>query len=767
MTKHLRSLVAPTFATLLLAAGCPGETPDDSGPGESMCEEGANAECRRNIDCGGGSVCEKDDEADDTGCCVKIFCTTDADCSDTEECNLRKGLCVPSNLCNPADPENTGCSADQECIYNEGTPQCVDAPPDATACIVSPNPLYLADGAAADLQAVGRAADGSLVPHTTFTFASTIGTVSGSALTGACSDASPCTGTVTATADNGGATCTTEVTVFPAVATGDVRVSLFDANSREPVSGATVMVRVGDVKTTGTTDANGAYTFAAVGGTVQAVGAYPDDYQWQTVLSPTSNDIALHSVKIPDPTKVAGVKGRFDFDNVTTQGDIQLGIAGMSINSAITDLDFATLIGEIADYNVVLEGVTDSDGEVVPLPSGLVINLANEEIKGDFVSFGEPGTGILWALGGKVRLSEIGEIISGVTASDDVNVGSILAAVLPFFGRFDHATVTGIDLTEQNRPADPGEGVPVPYADWPFQELTGSDAVPLNTLLSQAAEYDVPTLPCVPGAGRVPTCTLNDEPAFNSGAILLSGVIVPGLGLVPLGLTAGLDDPDDQDSDDQRDGKLDYLEPTTTAPQTPAGKAIIDYAPPHDGLEGNLYVTIAIALDIDGLTEGALGASTITHVTSKYNENNNTFPTAFLEHQGGAFDRSATGVTFSLNAVGDADFYRLNLNQNAQDDDPEPEWNVWFQGDPGTITLADLRPDSTTGNRDDGADIQAFAIGTGYPGAAPSDMNDLFELNGTNMDSLIYYLGGWSSTACTEDDTDVEGAPFCLMTPAP
>ena len=158
----------------------------------------------------------------------------------------------------------------------------------------------------------------------------------------------------------------------------------------------------------------------------------------------------------------------------------------------------------------------------------------------------------------------------------------------------------------------------MPYSAWPFDELTGANAVNLNTLLGLSANYDVPTMPCSTGQGTSPNCTGN---AFTSGAVLLSGVIVPGQGIVPLGLTAGLDDPDDQDGDDVVDGKLDYKGENSPG----KGKAIIDYAPPHDGLEGNINVTLALALDINALTEGSLAASSVVHITDRYGSSN-TFP---------------------------------------------------------------------------------------------------------------------------------------------
>lgn len=748
-------LVAPWLALALAGlAGCPGPgtgndagTPD--GGGGFQCEnkpDGTDVlECRRNIDCGGGSICEKAAEGDEFGCCLKIFCTVDADCPEEEHCDLRRGICVPDNLCDPG----AGCPNGEFCVYGDGTPQCIAEAAAPATCQISPNPIFTTSGQAVEVQAAGFQADGKLSPHASFTYAVaglTNGNATGNSLSADCADAAPCTGTVTATA-NGGASCTADLVVYPAVPGADVRVTLFDQTSGAPVSGAPVAARVSGALVEGTTDADGSYTFTGAAGNVEAISAFPANHQWQTVVGPTGNDIALFTVEVPDDTQVAGVKGQFDFSGVSTQGDIKLGLAGMSISAAITDLDFATLLGEIADYNIVLDGVTDADGEIVPLPSGLVLELGPEKIKGDFVTLGSPGKSTLWALGGKVRLSEIGPIISSVTSADNINVGSILSAVLPFFARFDHAVVSGLDLSATTRPTAPADGTPVPYADWNFPELTGADAVKLDTLLSHSADYSVPTLPCKAGAYSAGGCTGN---AYSSGAVLLSGVLVPGQGLVPLGLTAGLDDPDDQDANDQVDGQVDHK--GENPPQK--GHVILDFAPPHDGLEGNRYVTIAIGLDIEGLTGGSLAASTITHITDKYGASN-LFPTPFLEHQGGTFTKTAgAGVSFTMNAVGDADFYRLNL-----DDGGAGEWNIWFSDPNATITLADLRPAGITG-RDQTVDVQAFAFGTGYDGATPDNFADLMAFNGTNLDNLLFYMGGWSSLTCAAPDAE-NPTPFC------
>jgi hypothetical protein len=750
--SFLKSLVgvAAISALTALFAGCPDNPAEGEGEGEgeNLC---APADpCQRNFDCGGGAICEIAD-GDTEGCCRQVTCLTNEDCGDNEACDARRGICVADNLCDPGT--NDGCGGGDLCIYNQGAPQCVaevDLPAPA-ACTVTPSPVIVHDGDAVELFATGEAANGSLVPRASFTFSSDIGTIDGNELTGACATG-VCTGTVTATADNGGVTCTADVRAYAPALAADVRVSLFDARDGGPISGATVAIRTSGGTTTGTTDADGTFTFTGGAADFDAVSAFPDGHQWHTSIG-DNNDVVFYTVPVPNSTVAAGVKGTFNFDNVTTVGDIRLGLAGTSISSSITDLDFDLLIGELADYTIVLEGITDPEGETVPLPSGLVLELSTSELKPEFVALGDPGKRTLWALGGKVQISDIGDIIGNVAGGgEDINIGQILGSVLPFFARFDHAVATGLDLTESARPAPPAEGVPIPYDDWNFDALDGDNAVSLNTLLSQSATYNVPTLPCTAGAVNGASC---DE--FASGAVMLSGVLVPGQGLVPLGLTAGLDDPDDTDDNDQADGILDYL---TDEPAS--GQAIVDYAPPHDGLEGNQYVTIAIALDINGLTEGEFAASTQTHIAGSL-DGTSDLPGAFLQQQGGTWTQGAAGAagTFTVDAVGAADFYRLNLNEGAA------EWNIWFDdtADATGLDIETLRPGNITGRTAEGLDIQAFRLGTGYDGLSPTTWDELVGFNGTNFDNLLFYMGAWSSNACVASSVDLPD-PFCDAVPA-
>ena len=59
---------------------------------------------------------------------------------------------------------------------------------------------------------------------------------------------------------------------------------------------------------------------------------FDNDYHWQTVIAPDSNDIVVFTRPVPEPTKATGVKGRFNYDNVQSLGEVKMAIAGTPIN---------------------------------------------------------------------------------------------------------------------------------------------------------------------------------------------------------------------------------------------------------------------------------------------------------------------------------------------------------------------------------------------------------------------------------------------------
>jgi hypothetical protein len=757
----LRLAALAALMTSGLAVGC--TPPDDSGGGG-----GDDLTCATDRDCKkSGTGCDKTNDGDDIpaandpeGVCVSLVCITNADCADPEEevCDVRRGFCVPKNLCDPGDAD--ACSNPEErCVYSEGRPRCA-VPADAATCSLVPSVGFVAVGGALQLEGIGVDGQGKLVPHTRFTFSG-----AGVSSSGLVEPTAAGVLTVTAEADNGGARCNATVNVYDAVDANDLRVVVIDQATREPLADVPVAIKVGNVTTSGETGDDGSYTFEGGAG-ANAVSAFPQGFQWHTILEP-GNDVVLYTSAVATATLVDGVKGRFDFSKVHTDGEIRLGLAGTAINAAITDLNFDAIIGELVPTELDLQAITGSAGvQEVPLPEGLVIGLADQDFKPNYAALStNNGPSVAWALGGMVRLSKIGPIITSVAgASDDINAGAILSAVLPFFASFDHAIVTGLQFTPAARNREGG--------DPNFQELTMAP----DTLLMLSADYDLPELPCAPKgysgaandrcgnsvfkivdgeeeslvnacpASLPATATCEPVSSYTSGVVVLSGVVVPGQGLVPLGISAALDDADG-DSSDEFDG---------VAAQSGAdgegddGVLSMDYAPPHDGVEGNLYVTVAIALDINSITGASdLGASILTKVSREMPTRGNAFPAgAFLESQGGTFFSGATG-SFTLAKKGNADFYRVNL-----DDGGEAEWNVWFDADHSdTIDIAALpvAPGVSVGSRTVHADVQAFKLDAGYEGAAPASFADLMAFDGQDLDNLLYYLGGWSSESCRVD----------------
>ncbi|HEY1098147.1 MAG TPA: hypothetical protein VGF99_04435, partial [Myxococcota bacterium] len=492
------------------------------------------------------------------------------------------------------------------------------------------------------------------------------------------------------------------------------------------------------------------------GAAATSVSAFPENHQWHTLVDPP-NDVVIYTGAVQETPVVDGITGTFDFADVKSRGDIRLGLAGAAINAAITDLNFTTIIGEFVDTTVTIDSLTPPEGLTVGLPEGLVIGLGAEDFKANYVALSDKkGPSVAWALAGRVELSKVGPIIEQVSGSDNIDFGGILGAVLPFFATFNHAVVTGLDFNPAPRNGTTG-----------FEEVT----IAPNTLMTQLTGYDMPTLPCAPGGFNAGACTnalfqlttgtgeaevsqiVSACPAelgadqtceavapFTSGAVILTGVVVPGQGLVPLGISAGLDVVDEGDT---ADGIAEQAGDNAPA----AGTILVDAAPAHDGIEGNLYVTVAIAVDINQISGAAdHGASVITQVSKRLPESGNNFNgNDFLQSQGGTFVAGAAG-SFSLAKKGAADFYRINLSDNGAQ-----EWNVWFAGNSdGEISFADLAQhgDVSVGERAAHADVQAFNLGAGYEGAQPADFDELFAFNGQDLDNLLYYLGGWSSEAC-------------------
>jgi hypothetical protein len=751
MRSKMQKWMVMLFGAVLAASGC-SNSGSDGGEGEAETCAGGAQVCAVVTDCGQGSICDKEDDGDaipaidDTaGCCVRVACLSNADCEAGRICDLRRGVCVPENLCDA--PGEAGCTNGDVCTYVDGEPACESAPT-PTACDFDVSTYYVSAGNNVELDASGKNANGALVPHTSFTYTASAGTMAGSVLTVPANQ----TTDITVTAQPGG--CTADVRVYATLPANEARIVLIDAKTRLPISGATVAIGNGTL-TTGTTDADGVFS-AAITGTIESLSAFPTGHQWQTVIAPASRDVIFFTAQTPPANpSVDGVTGTVDFSKVNTRGEIRAALVGPAIGKDITDLNFGALLGEPVATRIDIDGILEDTD--VNLPEGLVFGLSNQTFKETYAAQTDrAGPAAIWGLAGKVELNKISAIVQSATSADSADPGAILGAILPFFGRFDHAVVTDISF-DNLAPRAAGSAPPSTFDT--------RILVPQQQLYFTAG-FDFPPLPCAPlaytgGANRcggqlvsyvdeddedfvVPAAdcpagvTCNAISSYATGVIVLSAVVVPNRGIIPLGISAGLDDNDDEDTD-SFNGVIGQNGEDN-------GSLSLDFAPPHSGLEGNKYATVAIAIDLNGIDLGgtSFGASIMNRVSDTLSATGNSFEVgAFMESQGG----SLTGTGFSLDAKGDADFYRVNYdNGNGAD------WNVWFEGAATSFEVADLAPPSVNAaSRTTTADIQAFKLGAGYSGLTADSFDDLFAFNGTNLDNLSLYVGSWSTQQCVAD----------------
>ncbi|MBN2358969.1 MAG: hypothetical protein JXR83_05915 [Deltaproteobacteria bacterium] len=719
--KTLTATLAVGLAGALSTACPPPVTPKDAGPSH---------ECDAPRDCGGGYDCVAD--ADGIRRCVKLYCTTDEDCTATGancHCDVRRGLCICGDNCRPDLPGS--CPSGQVCL--SGT--CVDESqvPPADTCEITPSTLVVRAGQTANLSVAGFMSSGALAPLAAFNWATSADVCasvsSAGVVTGAAAATAICTATITASAVTGSATCTATVTTFPPVTLPTLRALVTEEFTGDPIAGAKVVVRTddgsgGSILVVGgdgsnATGSDGVVTVADVGvsaaNRLLDVSVFHANYGYITVVRPGTSDLLFVLMRNPDSAKMAGAKGTFDLSKVHSQGDIKLGIAGMSVPGSLTDIDFTTVLGPTVNRTIALEGV--GTFENVPLPSGLYMWVGSSSIKDYIAAFGEPGRRILWGIGGKVSLSDVGPIITEVTGGDtsELDLGGLMSGVLPFFGTFDHALIGNLNLVEVDKPTT---GEP---ETWTFDPAASQTLVP-DKLLGQSATFAVPTLPKEPGT--------ND---YISGAILFLGSLAPGAGWVPLGLTAGLDSPD---ADDPVDGVVD---PAACPPNDPChpparGQVIVDFAAPHSGIEGSPYVALAMALGLESIGT-ALHTSLLFSIANTVSATEaNTFPVAaFLDFPRGGAYHQGTGYSQTQGVTG-ASFYRLNLDWG------RGKWQIYTDNATDIIMPT---PPAGMERRDAYADIQVFKTF-----ASSFGVRNLFEFSGTNVGDLLHLTGAFSTLEC-------------------
>jgi len=730
-------------AVLGVLAGC-SETPSTADAG-TRCTDAAACVCKKALDC----------PADHKYLCITSQCI--------RKCSA-KADCDPGDVCEDMVCMKPGCAADAECgagsqcAGGDCKPKVVGA--DVKSCLVQPERALLHQGATKTFSVIARDGSGAAIAYkgdvdwtadpaarATFKDKAVVQTVTGGTEAGA----------VPIKAKIGSIDCTaSSATNFAAPDTGKVRVVVADMLTKQPVTGATVMIGA-----TAATDAGGGVYIADGDASPKDISVFTSDtatprHAWVTTLGVTSRDVAIFLKRaVSGKVGFAGSVTPRYFDRLQILGEnVHLALFGSSIAGNLIDVSLTTLIGDLVKTEIDY----GSGKQEVPLPSGVVLGIGNQMFKpgpgiSNFAVYSTPGLRTLWGLGGNANLGDLvgalTPVISGGTK--DLNIGALLNTLLPLLGKMESGALTGQLVPDTQPSCTATQGcaagstcvLPPPEdgsTDVPPGTCLKDVTVNLTTPLRIKADATIPELPTYQkgtGIGRF------------DGAVVLGGALFPPQGLVPTGVTAGVDVLDKKT--EQPDGFVDPPDVNGTK-----GHVTLALAPLHSGLESSRYVAMAIALSFgsfggsDSSTDenplvlsGSIDLPTGLKYTSTGDYPKIVFP-SFMKIPDAP---SVAGRTFQLGGTIDgAAMHRLDIG-----DEENGEWLVYFGAGSASVQI----PTPPTGFADrlngetDGKLrkilVQSMGFAPGQTGEqAAANYEDAVSFNGENLDDLTARINRFS-----------------------
>lgn len=739
MRKALQLMTAASAAAVLAfvvsTVGCGGTVPGgpDAGDGGPCGKDPFSAECK----------CAKPAECDPlhqenrfkwictpSHRCVKI-CKANADCRSGETCEdaiCRPPACGSDAQCNTA--------AGEECLGGSCKPALVAA--DVASCIVLPMTALLHEGSPKEFTIVARNAGGATVPYkgaTTWSVdKASRASVAGDKIAGTATGGTE-TGAVKIQAKLGGTLACTDASAinYAAAAAGKTRVVVADLVTHMPVAGA-VVVLAG--KPNATTDANGIAEFDGADASKKTVSIFHHTYAYLTMVDATGTDLVAFVKPPPSAGQFTGTMTARDFDDLSDlKGTVHLSLYGGSIPGNLIDIQLSTLLGALVDTQLTL----GSQKTTVPLPEGTVIGLGEQMFKTDYKVLAPAGIRTVWGLGGNADFSAITRALGPALSGGDtqnLNIGGIMSSLLPLLGKLQSGVLTGLEAK-------------------PDAPQAIGDKMKLDTLLRLRAEAQLPDMP---------SYTSGTEQKRFEGVIVLGGALYNPQGLVPLGLTAGIDAEGATDPNDPTkklpDGKIDAADPGL-----PPGTLALRLSALHGGLESSKYVALALAASFSGLVGGSGGGSAPKEglvlsglVTfpgeiaySATDAKKISFGSHFLSLPNPTLD----GRSFDLGSVVDgAAFHRIDIGGEVTG-----EWSVYFPAGAAPASFSIPTPPAGFDDRfmklETGKTalpkviVQTVALSAG---TSPLDYDGVLNFSGENMDDLTTRINAFSAREIVRPD---------------
>ena len=668
------------------------------------------------------------------GRCLKVTCETDGDCTPPRVCGLDR-------LCGvPACQVDADCQTGQVCRAG----RC-EAPPDATevaACEVVTPSGALAPGGTVRLSALARDASGRILAGVAFVWSSDrpdVASVVDGVATG--EDAAG-TAQLEASVEGGGPACSGVValTNYPPV-DGGVRVITVRDGDEAPLSGLTVVAEAGEQVVRQTTDEAGVARFDGLTEAPDRVTVVGEGYDTVTVVRPGTRGIYL---AVPAPKaddRAGGFRGLVDISS-TDRGDIQLGFVGPAIPANLLDFGLEALVGDLITTELdAAELMLELVGEEAPdLPGGLLAALGMRRFMADgtgprcqgasvlsgrlgcFLARAPEGRTAGWGFAGQLELRDVTPIIS--TLSDvlggdgDVPLADLVLTFLPLLRNLNHALVASLDV----------DYVPKLDGRADFRRYQRQDLVadqPLEIL----SRVSIPDLPGGPGR-----CA--------DAAVLLGGAILDGRGLVPLGVTAGLDVLEPDETPDCRvAGLVEPFGPGSA--DTAPSQLALSMAPLHAGGEGSETFLLLVAANVDELLgEEGLRATGLVSRTPDGVAPSQVVPGPFLALPTGEVELASARIRLG-EAVAGAVVNRIEVQGAA---------GTWIVYAPAELTSVSLPAVEEVRALAEAPVESAYILSLATPGV----FADAFRLaSGRTLNRLVTTLEAFSVQECVR----AEGAP--------
>ncbi|MBM4779237.1 MAG: hypothetical protein GQE15_16140 [Archangiaceae bacterium] len=752
---------------------------------------------------GGGATdsCNDDDQCPKLFRCSRSSSTCVPDCASNLECapsgRVAKGAtaleqCATETSCVCDFTEAGGeckpklCSADADCgsslVCRSGKCEAAPAASTVTRCAIIPDfavvkagskmkfwvsawagtePVIIKDGATWTAPAGSPLS--APMPATGLSSEFTAGTM---ATTGG-------DGVAAVQAAFGGITCTGKALVVAAPAMGGT-VVVTDELTGRPISGARVIIsdaagaEIAQAAPVETNAAGvGSYVFGAA--TSYSVTVFHTDFTYVTIANyrPSGADAnVLNVVLRRNPVnKFGGFKGTFD--GYPMNANIKAGVGGMSLAGAVTNLNLTQLLGPSRPTRIKL-GTTIDMNVNVPDGAFLVFSETNKNTLAGLglngvctdtsgaadetkIRAGDCGTRAAWAFSGELTIGDLSPLLGAFSGgTDNINIGQILGQVQPLIRKLNSSIVRDVQFNMANAACKDGQTYPNCTKGWDYSNtghFTDKNLKWANVPLGFGFALKAPKMPSYRGK-------------FADGALALTGVNVPGRGVIPLGLGAAVNLATPLD---------DVLDKQDQLPS--AGLLPVRSAPSHSGTEGSEYGIIVAALSAAAASDKSaqVGASALfvrladnklvfdPKAATPIDISAQSFPTfpesgRFNAHTAAVAGIGPRSFKFVTAAVATGLGTSSQVIRVTFSDELEHRWDVLFDAAraadgfslpaaPGTFRDRLFKSGLAAGGRSP-MQVQALRLsGAPTPAGGPAlTFQSLVELNATNYDRVTNYL---------------------------